>query len=86
MNVEMGYLLYLFGAFAAIALALFNIIPTNYLGGVVIAYFIVGLCFAWLNAIRQGEKMAKTERQEALVSPHEPEQEMPDREEEPLVA
>jgi hypothetical protein len=60
MNVLQGFCLYLLGAFILVVLALFNIVPTNYLGGFVIAGFIGGLFFAWLNAWHQGEKMSKT--------------------------
>lgn len=61
MNVLEGFGLYLLGAFALITLSLFNILPTNYLGGLVIAGFIGGLFFFWLNSWRQGEKMLKAE-------------------------
>jgi hypothetical protein len=59
MNVLEGFGLYVFGAFSLVILALFNVVPTNYLGGFVIAGFIGGLFFAWLNAWRQGEKITK---------------------------
>jgi hypothetical protein len=62
LNVLAGYGLYLFSAFLLIALCLLNILPTNYLGGFVIAGFIGGVCFPWLNAVRQGNKMIEKER------------------------
>jgi hypothetical protein len=61
MNVITGFGLFLGGAFLLIVLALLNVLPTNYLGGFVIACFIGGLFFAWLNAWRQGEHFIETE-------------------------
>ena len=63
MNVLSGFALYLLGAFALILLSIFNILPVNYLGGFVIAGFIGGLFFPWLNAWRQGEEMLQIENQ-----------------------
>jgi hypothetical protein len=57
MNVLAAFGLYLLGAFTLIVLALLGILPTNYLGGFVIAGFMGGLIFAWLNAWRQGDKL-----------------------------
>lgn len=59
MNVLSSFLLYLGLFFVMIFLALENILPTNYLGGIVIALFIGGLCYAWLNAWRQTNKLLK---------------------------
>lgn len=67
MNVLAAFGLYLLGAFTLIVLALLGILPTNYLGGFVIAGFIGGLFFAWLNAWRQGNKLDRNESLE--VSP-----------------
>ena len=44
-----------------IALALLNVLPLNYLGGIVIAMFIAGLCYAWFNAWRQTDKLIEVE-------------------------
>ncbi len=66
MNVLAAFALYLLGAFALILLSLYNILPVNYLGGFVIAGFVGGLFFAWLNAWRQGEKMKVEEKPKDL--------------------
>lgn len=67
MNVLTGFGLYLLGAFALIVLALFDVLPTIYLGGFVIAGFIGGLFFAWLNAWRQGENLLRKESPQARL-------------------
>ena len=59
MNVATSFIAYLGLFFVMIALALLNVIPVNYLGGIVIALFIGSLVFAWLNAWRQTEDLVK---------------------------
>ena len=53
--------------FIMIALALFNVLPINYLGGMVIALFIGGLWYAWLNAWRQTDKLIDGESHEKVI-------------------
>lgn len=65
MNVLTAIGLYLLGAFTLIVLALLGILPTNYLGGFIIAGFLGGLFFAWLNAWRQGNKLERNDSLEA---------------------
>ncbi len=57
MNVLSSFILYLVAFFGMITLALLNILPVNYLGGIVIALFIMGLLYSWLNAWRQTIKL-----------------------------
>ena len=59
MNVLSSFILYLLAFFGMITLALFNILPLNYLGGIVVALFITGLLYSWLNAWRQTATMVK---------------------------
>ena len=66
LNILSSFLLYLGLFFVMIFLALENILPTNYLGGIVIALFIGGLCYAWLNAWRQTNKLLAVEGREPL--------------------
>lgn len=56
-----GFALYLLGAFILIALGLTNVLPIDYLGGMVIGLYIVALIYAFVNAIRSGEKLIKQE-------------------------
>lgn len=64
MNVLVGYALYLIGIFGTIALALFHVLPVDYLGGIIIALFIAGLVYTWLNAWRQTDKLIEVDRGE----------------------
>ena len=66
MNVLAGFSLYLAGSFALIYLSLVNIVPTNYLGGLVIGLFIAGLFFAFGNTIYQTKKMNVAEQQKTV--------------------
>ncbi len=77
MNVLTGFSLYLFGAFLLIVLRLTSVLPTNFLGGFVIAGFVGGLVFPFVNAVRQGEKMIASEKVAAIA-------EVAKREEEPI--
>ncbi|MDG7001525.1 MAG: hypothetical protein JRN15_20705 [Nitrososphaerota archaeon] len=61
MKVLTGFALYLLGAFILIALGLTNVLPIDYLGGMVIGLYIVALIYAFVNAIRSGEKLIKQE-------------------------
>jgi len=67
MNVLTGLGLYLALFFVMIVLALLNILPVNYLGGIIIALFIGGLFYAWLNAWRQTSKLVKVESHEEVA-------------------
>jgi len=67
LNVLSAFTLYLGLFFVMIALALFNVLPLNYLGGIVIALFIGGLCYAWLNAWRQTDKIIDVESRKRLM-------------------
>jgi hypothetical protein len=59
MNILNSLVLYLALFLVMIILALEHVLPVNYLGGIVIALFIAGLFYAWLNAWRQTEKLIK---------------------------
>jgi hypothetical protein len=52
-----------------IALALLNMLPVYYLGGIVVALFIVGLLYSWLNAWRQGRKPIRAGNTRAAFKP-----------------
>lgn len=59
MGVGLGYVVYLAAFFAMILLALFNVLPVVFLGGIVIALFIGGLFYFWFRAWRETEQMIK---------------------------
>ena len=61
MGLGIKFVLYLIAFFAMIVLTLFRVLPVNYLGEIVIALFISGLCYSWLNAWRQTDKMIQRE-------------------------
>jgi hypothetical protein len=61
MSVLTTFVLYLAAFFVMITLALVHVLPLNYLGGIVIGLFILGLIYSWLNAWRQTSKMIKAE-------------------------
>jgi len=94
LNVLSALILYLGLFFVMIALALFKVLPVNYLGGIVIALFIGGLCYAWLNAWRQTDKIMNVESREKVAqeksvqkreaSQREPEDKSKKKEEAPL--
>ena len=85
MSISTSYVLYLLGFFVMIALALFRILPVNYLGGIVIVLFIGGLFYSWLNAWRQTKKMIGV-KSPAEISEAEKEVERERKQEEPIVA
>jgi Na+/H+-translocating membrane pyrophosphatase len=60
MNVLTSLVLYLSFFFVMIALALLNILPLNYLGGIIIGLFIAGLLYTWANAWRQAKKIIES--------------------------
>jgi hypothetical protein len=64
MNVIESFLVYLGLFFLKIVLALEHILPLDYLGGIVVALFITGLFYAWLNAWRQTKKLIKEDNTE----------------------
>jgi hypothetical protein len=82
-----GFALYLLGSFILIALGLFNIVPRDYLGGIVIALFIGGLSYSLAGAIYQTKAMIEAERIKSsnLKHPAEREAEPRKQEEEQLV-
>ena len=47
-----------------ITLALFNILPVNYLGGIVVGLFISGLFYSWFNSWRKTNKLIKDDMSE----------------------
>lgn len=61
MDLGIKFLIYLLAFFALIVLALFRILPVNYFGEIVIVLFISGLCYSWLNAWRQTDKIIEKE-------------------------
>ena len=63
MNVLTSLVLYLSLFFVMIALALLNILPLNYLGGIIIGLFIAGLLYTWANAWRQTKKIIESSPQ-----------------------
>ena len=67
LNLLTALALYLGLFFVMIALALFKVLPVNYLGGIVIALFIGGLCYAWLNAWRQTDKLIDVETRKKVT-------------------
>lgn len=83
MSIRTSYALYFLGFFVMIALALFRILPVNYLGGIVIVLFIGGLFYSWLNAWRQTKKMISVKSE---VSRVEKETDGERKQEEPIVA
>ena len=85
MSIRTSYVLYFLGFFVMIALALFRILPVNYLGGIVIILFIGGLFYSWLNAWRQTKKMISV-KSVAEISKAEIETERERKHEEPIVA
>jgi hypothetical protein len=72
MKVIAGYSLYLLGSFLLIVACILNVLPQNYLGGFVIAGFIGGVCFPWLNAIRQGQSLIRKENSVLELEAKEP--------------
>lgn len=84
-SIRTNYVLYLLGFFVMITLALFRILPVNYLGGIVILLFIGGLFYFWLNAWRQ-TKMMISVKSTAKISTAEKETELERKQEEPIVA
>lgn len=85
MKVLTAFALYLFGAFLLVALSLTNILPTDYLGGMVIGLYLIALFYAFANAIRSGEKLDRAEKskmRETLKSVTEQERRMTPSEEE----
>jgi predicted tellurium resistance membrane protein TerC len=62
MGVGIGYAIYLAAFFVMIGLALLRVLPVVFLGGIVIALFIGGLFYFWLDAWRETEKMIETEK------------------------
>ena len=64
MNVATSFSLYLAGSFALIYPSLVNIVPRDYLGGLVIGLFIFGVLYAWGNTIYQTERMLRLEERE----------------------
>ena len=69
MNAITGYVLFLVGSFALI-IGMFAL-PSyqSYTGALVILFYIVGLFYAWWNAIRQTRKMAETKEEKEVVEP-----------------
>ena len=68
MGLGIKFVLYLLAFFAMIVLALFRILPVNYLGEIVIVLFISGLCYSWLNTWRQTDKLIEKEETSKKVS------------------
>lgn len=62
MKVLTAIALYLFAAFLLVALSLTSILPTDYLGGMVIGLYLIALFYAFANAIRSGEKLDRAEK------------------------
>jgi hypothetical protein len=56
-NTALGLALFLIAAFALIAVAISTPAIQFYTGGIIIALFMAGLFYAYLNAIRQGNKL-----------------------------
>lgn len=71
MNTFIGLTLYIAAYLVMIVVALLNLIPVDYLGGIVVALFIAGLFYAWLNAIRQTDNMIKTENRKQSAAKNE---------------
>ena len=84
------FAIYLLASFTMVVLALYRILPVNYLGEIVIVLFISGLIYAWLNAWRQTDKLiAKaeiSERSDATQRPVPNESTKSRRMEEPIVS
>ena len=85
MSIRTSYVLFFLGFFVMIALALFRILPVNYLGGIFIILFIGGLFYSWLNAWRQTKKMISV-KSVAEISKAEIETEREGKHEDPIVA
>lgn len=64
MNALVGYFLFLVGSFALIAGMFAFPSYQAYTGALVILLYVVGLFYAWANAIRQTKKMTETEKEE----------------------
>jgi hypothetical protein len=69
MGVGIGYAIYLAAFFVMIGLALMRALPVVFLGGIVIALFIGGLFYFWLEAWRETERMIETERKHEDLQP-----------------
>ena len=62
MNTATGFALYLIASFALVIFAIRTPEIQYYTGGIVIALFIIGLFFAFGNAMRQGRKLESKEK------------------------
>ncbi|MHB1908526.1 MAG: hypothetical protein ACYCQJ_06600 [Nitrososphaerales archaeon] len=60
MNTAIAVLLFFAASFALIYAAIMTPLIQFYTGGIVIALFMTGLFYAWLNAIRQGRKLSQS--------------------------
>jgi hypothetical protein len=60
MNTASGFALYLVGSFVLVVVCLLTPAIRYYLGAFVIFLFMGGVFFAWLNTIRQTNKMIET--------------------------
>ena len=67
LNTAIAVLLFFVASFVLIYAAITTPLVQFYTGGIVVALFMTGLFYAWLNAIRQGRKLSqsKTTVQEA---------------------
>ena len=71
MNTASGFLLYLIGGFALVVATIKIPGLQYYTGAFVIFLFMGGLFFAWLNAIRQGNKIPDAPREQEKENPPE---------------
>jgi cell division protein FtsI/penicillin-binding protein 2 len=69
METAAGVALFFAGSFALIAAFLLTPRLEFYTGGVVILLFIIGLFYAWGNAIRQGRKLEQAQAKQPEEQP-----------------
>lgn len=69
-----GYLLFLIGSFALIIGMFAFPAYQAYTGALVILLYVVGLFYAFGNAIRQTKKMGETEKEEEAPKPQQEQQ------------